>query len=220
VHPGIWRGKKPNTLYDEVVSKMLRIFLVAALCAGAALSQVIEFESNGLKYQTLTKNGVTIMFASMPSKIKGFTVLQIAVNNGSKSPWSIDPEEFILRGEDGTQWRAMPARQVVKRMLDRANRDDVMKMVGSYELGLYGLSRIQSTNGYEQRRQSAIAEFGGSRLKAAAAASAIALIKAKLEPGESTDGAVFYPNGGKPIGVGRVTVRAAGEIFEFDPSKP
>jgi hypothetical protein len=207
-------------LYDEGVSLLLRILLLTALFAGCVSAQVIEFESNGLKYQTLTKNGVTIMFAIMPSKIKGFTVLQVAVNNGSRLPCTIDPEEFIYRRDDGSQWRAMPARQVVRRMLDRANRDDVMKMVGSYELGLYGLSRIQSTNGYEQRRQSAIAEFGGSRLKAAAAASAIAMVKAKLEPGTSTDGAIFYANGGKPAGTGTVSVKAAGELFEFDPIKP
>lgn len=207
-------------LYDEGVRLFLRILLLTALFAGCLAAQVIEFESNGLKYQTLTKNGVTIMFAVMPSKIKGFTVLQVAVNNGSSLPCAIDPEEFIYRREDGSQWRAMPARQVVRRMLDRANRDDVMKMVGSYELGLYGLSRIQSTNGYEQRRQSAIAEFGGSRLKAAAAASAIVMVKAKLEPGASTDGAIFYPNAGKPPGIGKVSVKAAGEVFEFDPIKP
>jgi hypothetical protein len=212
--------KPPLKLYDEGVNLLLRILLLTALSMAGAGAQVIEFESNGLKYQTLTKNGVTIMFAIMPSRIKGFTVLQVAVNNGSRVPCTIDPEEFIYRREDGSQWRAMPARQVVRRMLDRANRDDVMKMVGSYELGLYGLSRIQSTNGYEQRRQSAIAEFGGSRLKAAAAASAIAMVKAKLEPGESTDGAIFYPNSGKLAGEGRVSVKAAGELFEFDPIKP
>lgn len=206
--------------YDGGVSNLLRLLLLAALCLGAGAAQVIEFESNGLKYQTLTKNGVTIMFATLPSKIKGFTVLQVAVNNGSRVACSIDPEEFVFRREDGTQWRAMPARQVVRRMLDRANRDDVIKMVGNYELGLYGLSRIQSTNGYEQRRQNAIGEFGGGRLKAASAASAIAMVKTKLEPGESTDGAIFYPNGGKSLGVGRVSVRAVGETFEFDPIKP
>jgi hypothetical protein len=52
-------------------------------------------------------------------------------------------------------------------------------------------------------------------LKAAAAASAIALVTSKLAPGQSTDGAVFYPNQGKPLGSGRLIVNAAGETFVF-----
>jgi hypothetical protein len=52
-------------------------------------------------------------------------------------------------------------------------------------------------------------------LKAAAAASAIALGTTKLAPGQSTDGAIFYANQGKPLGAGRLIVTAAGETFEF-----
>ena len=37
-------------------------------------------------------------------------------------------------------------------------------------------------------------------MKAAAAASALALVQTKLTPGESTDGAVFFPTEGKPLG--------------------
>jgi hypothetical protein len=58
--------------------------------------------------------------------------------------------------------------------------------------------------------------LGGGRLKAAAAASAIAFVKTKLNPGESTDGAVFYFPQGRNLGKGRVVVRAAGETFEFE----
>jgi hypothetical protein len=52
-------------------------------------------------------------------------------------------------------------------------------------------------------------------LKAAAAASAIALVTTKLAPGQSTDGAVFYPNQGKPFGSGNLIVHMAGETFVF-----
>jgi hypothetical protein len=198
-----------------------RIGLIFALVATGGFAQVIEFESNGLKYQTLTKNGLTIMFASIPSNLKGYSVLQVAVSNGSKNHYSVDPEDFVFHAEDGVHVRAMAPRQVVKRMLDKANRDDVIKLVATYEIGLYGLSRIQSTSGYEQRRQSAIAEFGGGRLKAAAAASAIAFVKTKLAPGESTDGAVFYfPERGPTLGRGKITVKAAGQVFEFLPFEP
>ena len=51
---------------------------------------------------------------------------------------------------------------------------------------------------------------------AAAAASAIALVETRLAPGQSTDGAIFFPNDGKPLGPGRLQVRVAGEMFEFD----
>jgi len=73
----------------------------------------------------------------------------------------------------------------------------------------------QSTNGYEVRRQNALAEVSSAKLKAAAAASAIALVHTKLSTGQSTDGAVFFPNSGKPFGPGTLVVRAAGETFEF-----
>lgn len=190
------------------------------LSLGLCQAQIIEFESNGLKYQTLTKSGVTVMFANLPSQIKGYTVFQVAVSNGSKYLTTVDPEDFHFRRENGTDEKAMPARQVVRRMLDRANRDDVIKLVGTYEVGLYGLQRMQSTSGYEQRRQSAIGEFGGSRLKAAAATSAISFVRTKLLAGESTDGAIFYNVEKKALGRGRLTVKIAGENFEFDPVAP
>jgi len=202
------------------VNSLLRSLVLSALVSLPILGQVIEFESNGLKFQTLTKNSVTVMFASIPSHIKGYTVLQVAVSNGSKYFCTVDPEDFIFRRDDGSQVKAMAARQVVRRMLEKANRDDVIKLVGAYELSLYGLQRMQSTNGYEQRRQTAIGEIGGAKLKAAAAASAIALVRSKLAAKESTDGAVFYNVESKALGAGKLTVKLVGELFEFDPIVP
>jgi hypothetical protein len=40
-------------------------------------------------------------------------------------------------------------------------------------------------------------------------------VTTKLAPGQSTDGAVFYPSGGKPLGAGKLVVNAAAEVFEF-----
>ncbi len=51
----------------------------------------------------------------------------------------------------------------------------------------------------EARRRDAMAVNGGQEFRAAAAASAICLVVTKLAPGQSTDGAVFYPNAGKPL---------------------
>ncbi len=81
-------------------------------------------------------------------------------------------------------------------MLAKAGRHDVVKLVTTYERGVYGNEHMQTTNGYEARRQAALAEGVSSRLKAGAAASALALVPTKLASGESTDGAVFFPSNG------------------------
>ena len=85
----------------------------------------------------------------------------------------------------------------------------------AYETALTGNVQMHSTNGYESRRQAAQGEGEKGRMRAAAAASALALVPTKLDPGQSTDGAVFYPNGGKPLGSGKLLVSEAGEDFVF-----
>jgi hypothetical protein len=190
--------------------------LVVSVAIGVCLSaQVIEFESNGLRYKTLTKNSVTIMFAPLPSHVREYSIVQISVANGSKASWTVKPEDFTYQRDDGTIVEAAPALTVVNSLIEKATRHDVIKLVSTYEAGIYGNSRLQSTNGYEVRRRSALAEVASARLKAAAAASAIAFVKTKLNPGESTDGAVFFPNSGKALGPGKLRVHAAGENFEF-----
>ncbi len=181
----------------------------------AASGQVIEFESGGLKYLTQTRQGVTVMFAHLPTALREYSIIQVAVSNGSSRSWILRPEDFVFRRADGTQIQATPARAVVGQLMERGSRDDVIKLVSAYEQSLYGFSRHRSTSGYEQRRLAAMAEFGSTRLKAAAAASAIAFVQTKLPPGDSTDGAVFYPTHGKPLGVGWLVVQAGGTVFEF-----
>jgi len=194
-----------------------RWFLLAlALCFGTTLTaQVIDFESNGLHYKTLTRNGVTIMFANLPQHIREWSMMQVAVSNGSSISWTVKAEDFTYRRNDGASLPAAPALSVVSELINKASRHDVIKIVSTYESGIYGNSRLQSTNGYEVRRRNALAEVASAKLKAAAAASAIALVPTKLAPGESTDGAVFFPNNAKSLGPGTLVVRAAGETFEF-----
>lgn len=191
------------------------LFLPAlgALCP--VYGQAIEFESNGLRYQTLTREGLTIMFAYLPTQVRDYAVLQVAVSNGSPSARTVKPEDFRFIRKDGTTFPATPARFVVQQFLDKAGRNDVIRLVGTYELGLYGLSRFQSTNGYEQRRQAALAEVSSSRLKAAAAASAIVLVSTKLQPGESTDGAIFFVVPGRELGEGKLVASVGADLFEF-----
>jgi hypothetical protein len=181
---------------------------------GRGRAQVIEFESNGLKYQTLTKSGVTIMFATLPQRLHDYAILQVAVSNGSKAPYVIRPEDFTYVRLDGSVLRASAARVVVTLLEQKGSASDVIKLVTSYENSISGNQHLKSTNGYEQRRQSVLA-MGSIRLKAAAAASALALVQTKLLPGESTDGAVFFPTDGKVLGFGHLVVRTNTDIFNF-----
>src|SRR5450432_408966 len=188
---------------------------IAVAMLHRAPAQVIEFEQNGLKYQTLTKSGVTVMFAILPSRLHEFAIMQVAVSNGAKGPYMIRPEDFTYVRSECVSIRAAPARDVILMLEQRGNGNDAIKLVTTYENSIAGNTHLKSTNGYEQRRQAAIA-MGSVRLKAAAAASALAMVQTKLGPGESTDGAVFFPTNGKPLGPGRLTVRTNTDTFEFN----
>lgn len=188
--------------------------LALALLGPTVPAQVIEFENNGLKYQTLTRSGVTVMFAPLGPHVQGYAILQTAVSNGSPGPYVIKPENFFYVRSDGDVIPAASAQAVIGMLIQKGSRSDVIKLVSTYETAFYGISRMRSTNGYEQRRQAALAETA-TKLKAAATASALALVLTKLAPGESTDGAVFFPTDGKPLGVGHLEVRTNTDLFEF-----
>jgi hypothetical protein len=191
------------------------LLLALIMLIGAAHGQIIEFQSGGLKYKALTHSGVTIMFAPLPTHVRDYAILQIAVSNGSAISWAIKPEDFRFERPDGSAVQALPARTVVDTLREKAGRGDVIKLVSAYEAGLYGNTQFHSNNGYEARRQNMLASLGSNKLTAAAAASAIALVATKLVPGQTTDGAIFYPNQGKPLGAGHLTVTAAAETFVF-----
>jgi len=178
-------------------------------------AQIIEFESGGLKYKALTHNGVTLMFSPIAMRIRDYAILQVAVSNGSPISWTIQPEDCVFERADGTTVRAQPAKTVINELIAHGSRGDVIKLVAAYEASLYNNAQIHSTNGYESRRRNAFADIGSNKIKAAAAASAIAFPTSKLNPGQSTDGAVFFPNQGKPLGGGRLIVHAAAEEFVF-----
>ena len=194
---------------------VLRV-IFGLLLALLGSAQVIEFESGGLKYQTLTRNGVTVMFAHLPSHVHEYTILQVAISNGASAPCTIRPEDFTFQRADQTAINAAPARQVVSALIEKGNRGDVIKLVSTYESALYGMTRFRPTNGYESRRQQYLAEVTSTKLKAAAAASVIALVQTKLAAGHSTDGAVFFPTDGKPLGAGRLIMRTSGGEFTFN----
>lgn len=190
--------------------------LAVALMSLAAHAQVIEFESNGLRYQTLTKSHVTVMFATLPIRLREYAILQVSVSNGSDTPYVIRPEDFTFLREGAAALRASAANSVVQMLTEKGSRSDVVKLVNAYEASLYGVPNMRTTNGYEERRQAALMA-GSTRYRAAAEASALAFVQTKLAPGQSTDGAVFFLTEGKPLASGRLTVRTTTDTFEFKP---
>lgn len=178
-------------------------------------AQIIEFRSNGLKYQALTRQGLTVMWARMPLAIEGYGVAQVALNNGSGEIWNVKPTDFFYITEDGRRLQAVSENVVVYDLFRHAGHSTVMKLQSAYERALYGNQHIRSSNGYEQRRLNAAA-MGPKGVKAAAAASAITFVASTLAPGDSTDGAVFFRNGGRQLGGGRVHAVINGQEFEFE----
>ena len=177
----------------------------------------LEFQSKGLDYEALTREGVTVMFAALPPHVKDFNIIQIAVTNGSPVSWTVKPEDFAFIRQDGTVLQSVSADFVVESLLEKASRNDVIKLQNLYENTIYALQNFRSTNGYEQRREAAQAQFVNRGIKAAAAASAITFVPSKLRSGDSTDGAVFFSNRSKEkgLGAGRLVVRTCGQIFLF-----
>ena len=155
-------------------------------------AQVIEFRSNGLNYQALTKRGMTVMYARMPITTGRYFVLQVALSNGSADIWEVLARDFFFETTDGHTVRAASEQAVVDDFFRNAGRTEMLELQTVYEKALYNNEHIRSNNGYEQRRQSALA-FGPKGLKAAAAASS------KSAP---LDSRVWRPVSGVPAGRG------------------
>jgi hypothetical protein len=189
----------------------LGVAMMAALVHGQA---AIPFESNGLQYRALTRGGMTIMVARLSTHVRDWEIYQVAITNGTPVPWEVKPEDFRFERESGPPIPALAAHEVVETLLKKASHNDATRLVVAYESALFGNMQLHTTNGYESRRQDALA-YGATKFNAAATASAIVLAPTKLAAGKSTDGAIFYPSGGKPLGAGKLTANAAGEDFVF-----
>jgi hypothetical protein len=192
--------------------------VAAMLVLSAGLTgQVIDFESNGLHYQALTRNSVTVTFAKLPSHIAAYNVFQVTITNGSPVSWVVKPEDFTFSRQDGSAIRATPADVVIASLLAHASKGDVVKLQLLYESSIYAMPpNFRSTAGYEHRREQAMTVMVNAKIKAAVAASAVTLVSTKLRTGGSTDGAVFFQNHEKVLGPGRLVVNTAGEVFQFD----
>ena len=177
----------------------------------------MEFESHGMEYEALTKNGITVMFAPLPPHIRDYNIMQVIVTNGSLVSWTVKPADFTFVREDGTMLQPASADYVVESLLEKASKSDVIKLQLLYEGSIYALANFRPTNGYERRRESAMAQFVKPGFKAAAAASAITLVPTKLKSGDTTDGAIFFEHSmkEKTLGPGRLIAHTCGETFEF-----
>jgi hypothetical protein len=201
---------------SRLIQAVVPLFLFIVAMAGSAAAQVIDFESNGLHYQALTKGGVTITFAKLPPHVVYFNIMQVTVTNGSPVSWTIKPEDFTFVRPDGASTHASNADIVIDSLLDHATKGDVVKLQLLYESSIYSRPpAYRSTAGYEHRRQAAMTTFVNAKIKAAVAASAITLVPTKLKPGESTDGAIFFENREKLLGAGRLIANIAGEAYQF-----
>ncbi len=188
----------------------------AALIVAAAqlFAQVIEFRSSGMDYQVLTRKGLTVMCAAMPLKTARYSLVHVAVSNGSGQAWQIDTEAFAFEYEDGKAVQAVSEELVVNEFFRSASRSELLKLQTAYETALYDNHYIRPNNGYEKRRLSALA-IGPKGLKASAAAAAITFVSGKIQPGDSTDGALFFPTSGRGLNSGRIVAHLGTESFEF-----
>jgi hypothetical protein len=203
------RGRR---IVDAVSAALLIAFLGAF---GAVVGQVIEFTSNGLNYMTLSRGGLTLMYAPLPLTIRDFAVIQVSYSNGTGEVQLIKPTDFVYTPNGEAPARAASEEVVIQELYRKARRPEVMKLQAFYEKALYGGQSMRSSNGYEARRRAALAG-GPEGLRAAAAASAISLVRMEMKPGQSTDGAVFFKNGGREIKPGKLVVRLDnGRVFEF-----
>ena len=90
-----------------------------------------------------------------------------------------------------------------------ARRSELVKLQAAYEAAVYTNQYIRPNNSYEKRRLSALA-IGPKGLKASAAAAAITFVSGKVHPGDSTDGAIFFPVPGRNPGQGKIVAQLGG----------
>src|ERR1700691_4854961 len=92
--PGRWRQFAATSVV------LCAVAYVANPVTPRIYGQVIEYEANGLKYQTLSRKGLTIIVTRMPNHVAGFGLFQISISNGSEIYWTVKPEDFYYSKPD------------------------------------------------------------------------------------------------------------------------
>lgn len=70
-------GPRPTKLYVGLAPR-LRAVLALLLFSFGLPAEVIEFESGSLRYQTLMRNGATVISAQLLSHAREYSILQVA----------------------------------------------------------------------------------------------------------------------------------------------
>src|SRR5258708_19340377 len=109
-------------------SAVLVLGLLVRAMPGLHAQEAIPFESGGLRYLTLTRNGVTVMFAHLPNHVRGYSILQVAVSNGSQIPWTVKVADFQFERTDGGAMIPARPKDVVTALIEKARRPDVIKL--------------------------------------------------------------------------------------------
>ena len=92
------------------------------MALAARAQEIIDFESGGLKYKAMTRGGVTVMFSLLPTRIRDYAILQMAISNGSPVSWTVKPEDCGFEKPDGQKIQALPAKTVVNTLIEKAGR--------------------------------------------------------------------------------------------------
>src|SRR5579875_3278469 len=78
-----------------MISRLAVCSILLGLLVPAA-AQVIEYETGGVKHQTLTRSDVTVMFAVTKTHVKDYAMIQVSIANGSQLYSNVNPEDFAF----------------------------------------------------------------------------------------------------------------------------
>ena len=111
-----WTEVPPIERVRDQASRLLRVHplraadalqLAAALVLLPSLglrAQVIPFESGGLKYQTLSKQGVTVMFAQLPGTLHDYAIIQAGITTPGALRMAVT-NSLVDQGPEPNIWR-------------------------------------------------------------------------------------------------------------------
>ena len=159
----------------------LFVFLPLVLACGGnrpsrrASQTPIEFTSHGLEYEALPKR------ASRDVRVPAATHQRFQYysghrNHGSPVSWTVKPADFSFVRQDGVVLASVSADQVVESMLQKAGRNDVIKLQLLYEDSIMRYRIFARQTDTSSAREAAMAQFVDRGFKAAAAASAITMV--------------------------------------------
>jgi hypothetical protein len=187
--------------------------LVSLLAVQQTPPPSIEVPYKGLRFLMASRDGVTVMLASLDRTILDYATAQVWISNNSGRPLPIAPQAFVRIAEDGKSQPATADATVLRDIQRRARSRDVDELVKAYEAMLMGLPNQSAVGYYQQRKRAAMAS--GGKQRAAVMANVIILPERVLRPGETIDGTLFFRESVPRARVTAFTAEIAGRRFEF-----